>query len=178
MRDNDENLGEHVEDAVDAVAKAKAAKEESTAKIVKETCTGDVRDFLLDRVKQLGKPWAAMSEDEQADQIHGAKRAADYLVARVIEIVAADGKRVMKGKLVKAQVKDKINVQVDFSREDEQRHELMDSVGMIVLLVVADAGAYTGEQGPAEPTPDQSNLIEAAEKLKKGDKKVTSIRKK
>lgn len=141
-----------------------------------ETLTGDIRDFLLDRVKRLGKPWAAMSEDEQSDQIHAAKEAAQLLVKRACEIIASSGKRAVIGKLVKVAIKDKIQVQVDFSREDEQRHELFDAQGHTVSIVFADSQPYTGERGPAEPTPNQGDMLADAEKLKKGDEKVETLK--
>ena len=141
------------------------------------TLTGDIRDFLLDRVKTLGKPWAAMSEDEQSDQIHAAKEAALLLVSKACEIIAAGGKKSMIGSLVKVAIKDKIQVQIDFSKHDEQRHDLIDATGMTVSVVIADAEPYTGERGPAEPQPNQGSLLDNAEKLKKSDKKVTPIKK-
>ena len=67
----------------EAEAEQKAPTEaEKAADLAANTLTGDVRDFLLDRVKTLGKPWAAMSEDEQSDQIHAAKSAAEHLVKK------------------------------------------------------------------------------------------------
>ena len=84
----------------------------------------------------------------------------------------------MIGQLVKATIKDKIQVQIDFSKLDEQRHELMDATGLTVSVVLADAAPFTGERATAEPTPNQGSLLDKAEKLKKGDDKVTPIGKK
>lgn len=140
------------------------------------TLTGDVRDFLLDRVKALGKPWAAMTEDEQSDQIHAAKDAAGLLVRRACEIIASGGKKAMIGSLVKIAIKDKIQIQIDFNKHDEQRHSLMDATGATVALVLADAEPFTGERGPAEPTPDQGTLLEKAEKLRAKSDKVETLK--
>lgn len=142
------------------------------------TLTGDIRDFLLDRVKALGKPWAAMSEDEQSDQIHAAKSAAESLVKKACQIIAANGKKALNGKLVKISIKDKIQCQVDFNTDDEQRHALFDARGLSVSIVLADAEPFTGERGPAEPTPNQGDLLSKAEKLKESDSKVTTLKKK
>ena len=140
------------------------------------TLTGDIRDFLLDRVKQLGKPFVAMTEDEQSDQIHAAKEAAERLVRKAVEIIAANGKKAMVGKLIKVQVKDNIQTQVNFNKEDEQRHDLFDAAGMYVSVVLADAAPYTGERAPAEPIPQQGDLLNNAEKLKKSSDKVTPLK--
>lgn len=142
-----------------------------------ETLTGDIRDFLLDRVKTMGKPFVAMTEDEQSDQIHAAKEAAESLVRKAVEIIASGGKKSMIGKLIKISVKDNIQVQINFNKEDEQRHDLIDAAGMSVSVVLADAAPYVGERAPAEPTPQQGSLLDNAEKLKKHDDKITPFKK-
>lgn len=151
-------------------------EKENSILLAANTLTGDVRDFIIDRVKNLGKPWAAMSEDEQREQIYQAKEAAEHLVREACVIIAAGGKKAMTGKFVKASIKDKIQCQIDFGLADEQRHELFDTVGMSVCLVLADAAPFTGEKGPAEPTPDQSDLLGNAKKVKEGSGKVTSLK--
>lgn len=151
----------------------KKTEEEQAIDIAVATCTGDIRDFLLDRVKALGKPWVAMTEDEQSDQIHAAKKAADELVRKVAEVVASKGKKAIIGKLVKIGVKDKIQAQIDFSAGKEgEGHSLLDAVGFTVSVVLADAEQFKGERGPAEPTPNQGSLLDKAEKLKKAHDKV------
>ena len=149
-------------------------KIEETIDLAAKTLSGDIRDFLLDRVKNLGKPWPAMTEQEQRDQIMAAKEAAVRLVRKTAELIAAEGRKAMVGQLVKVQIKDKIQCQIDFAKTDECRHELFDSQGLSVLLVVADAQPFIGERGPAEASPDQGDLIKNAEKLK-GESKVTPL---
>lgn len=163
-------------DAEDVAAKTPKTEDQITTDLAAKTLTGDIRDFLLDRVKALGKPWAAMTEDEQSDQIHAAKEAAERIVRKACEIIAAGGKKAMTGQLVKVAIKDKISVQVDFSKHDEQRHALMDAAGMTVSVVLADAEPFTGERAPAQPTPTQGSLLDNAEKLKASDDKVTSLK--
>ena len=149
---------------------------EDTKNLAVSTLTGDVRDFLLDRVKQLGKPWVAMTEKEQSDQIHAARDAAERLVKKAVEIIASEGRKALVGQLVKVNIKDRLQCQVDFSKMDEQRHELIDSTGMPVLLVVADSAQFTGERAPAEPTRDQGDMLEKAETLKKSGGKVSPFK--
>jgi hypothetical protein len=157
-------------------AKKPKTEDQMAVELAANTLTGDIRDFLLDRVKTLGKPLAAMTEDEQSDQIHAAKSAAETVVQRACEIIAAGGKKAMTGQLVKVAIKYKISVQVDFSKHDEQRHALIDAAGMTVSVVLADAKAFEGEKAPAEPTPQQGSLLDKAAKLKKGDDKVTPLK--
>ena len=50
----------------------KAVNAEILAEMATETLRGDVRDFLLDRVRNIRKPWNTLSEEDQADQINAA----------------------------------------------------------------------------------------------------------
>ena len=68
-------------------------EQEISADFAAKTLTGDIRDFLLDRVKQMGKPFVAMTEDEQSDQIHACRDAAESLVKKAVEILASGGKK-------------------------------------------------------------------------------------
>lgn len=46
------------------------------AKLAKETLTGDIAAFLIDRLRAFPKPYRQMSEKEQGEQIEMAKSAA------------------------------------------------------------------------------------------------------
>lgn len=143
-----------------------------------DTLTGDIRDAILDWRKTMGKPWAACNEDEQSDEIHRARDLAENLVRKACAIIASGGKKAIMGTVIKITVKDKIQAWLDFSKADEQRHDLMDAQGMLISLVLADAEPFKGERAPAEPTPDQGSLIDNAQKLKDKKGKVTALRRK
>lgn len=144
--------------------------------LIAATLTGDIRDFLLDRVKTMGKPFVAMSEDEQREQINTCKNAAENLVSNTVKLIAAEGRKVIVGQFTQLTQKDVIKTVIEFSKSDELRHELFDAQGQAVLLVIAGTEPFTGERAPAEPIPAQSDLIANAEKLKKDDK-VTPLKK-
>lgn len=127
-----------------------------------ETLSGDIRDFLLDRLRNMKKPYAAMSEDDQADVIHQATEAAERLVQQVVVLIASQGRKAIVGNLLQVTRKDSIKAVCEFAKTDELRHDLFDAQGSAVLLVVADARPFTGEQNPANPDPDQGDMMEAA----------------
>lgn len=144
---------------------------EETINLANETLVGDIRDFLLDRVKNHKKPWVAMSETEQHGEIHSATEAAKHLVRRAVNIIASEGRKVITGHLEQVTVKKEIKAVVTLPKSDECRHELIDSQGQSVLLVVADTAAFSGEGDAPEPDPDQGDLIENAEGLKNSNVK-------
>ena len=118
------------------------------ATIEAPTLLGDIRDALLDRLRTMPKPWPAMSEEEQKELIEGCGRTAAHLVSEAVRAVASQGFPTISGKLVKAQIKDAMQLQVDVSRHDMQRLTVIDSVGRPVLLVIEEPEMFAGERKP------------------------------
>jgi hypothetical protein len=129
-----------------------------------ETLTGDVRDFILDRVRfeQDKRPWSERSESDQRDTIQRVEEHVHDVVRRAVELIAAQGRRTIKATLEQVTVKDGIVGKIVMSKFDEQRHALVDSTGSTILIVVADPDDFVGERAPAEVKPDQAELITEA----------------
>lgn len=136
--------------------------DDATLKLARETLTGDIRDFLLDRLKHDKNtlPWNLLSEDKQRDAIQQTTDAASAMVDKAVRIIAADGRAVMVGDLDTVTIKDGVKAVIKLSKSDPLRHALIDSQGAAVLLVVATSDAYQGERKAVHPTPDQPNLVE------------------
>ncbi len=145
-----------------------------TINLASATLTGDVRDFILDRLKTFKKPWVAMSEDEQREEIISAKTAAEHLVKEACKIIAAEGRNVVEANLDQITIKDGIKAVLTFTNNNATREALGSATGQIVLVVTSGAEAFTGEQKPALPMPNQSNLLDSAQALK--DDKVTPFK--
>lgn len=139
---------------------------EETINLASSTLTGDIRDFLLDRVKAHKKPWAAMSEDEQRDEIISAKEAAERLVAKVVRIVASEGRNVVEAKLKQVTIEDGIKAVFLFANNTHNREQLGAATGQEVLVITSGAEPFTGEQAPALPTPNQADLLDSAQAMK------------
>lgn len=121
-----------------------------TREIGTETLLGDLRDALLDRLRAMPKPWAAMTDDEQKEMIEGCAVVAAHLVSEATRLIAAKGFPTISGRLVKVQVKDGMQLQVDVSRHDPQRLTVIDNVDRPVLLVIAEPDMFAGEKGPSK----------------------------
>jgi hypothetical protein len=127
-----------------------------------ETLTGDVRDFILDRLRheQDRLPWHERSEAEQRDTVYRVETAVHKVVRQAVEIIAAGGRRSIRATLEQITVKDGITGKVVLSKFDEQRYALMDAAGSSILIVVADPEEFTGERSSVAIRPDQSELLE------------------
>ena len=126
-----------------------------------KTLAGDVRDFLLDRLKHdhSALPWNLRGEEEQRRTIESADAAARALVEKVWELCAAQDRPTLVAKLTKAAKKDRIEAVVAVDGLAPLRHALMDAVGKEVLVVLADSDVVMGDRGLPKPSPDQRALF-------------------
>lgn len=126
-------------------------KNAETAELVAETLSGDVRDFLVDRIKNLPKVWAQMTQEEQSEIINAAVSAGNEMVRKAVRLIAEDGRPTITAQCESVTVKDGIKAVLSLGKYDEYRHELMDSQGQSVLIIVADADKYIGSRGDLKP---------------------------
>jgi phosphoribosylformylglycinamidine (FGAM) synthase-like enzyme len=155
------NGAQHTEtDALDEIHEDATLE---ACELAAETLTGDIRDFILQRLRheQDKRPWDKRSEAEQRDTIHAVETSVREHVTRAVEIIAAGGLKTIKATLSQVTIKDGIKGQLEVSKFDEQRHRLTDAVGSTVLIVVADTDQFSGEREPVAVNPDQGDLVKA-----------------
>jgi hypothetical protein len=142
--------------------KTKKEKEKPiSVEIARETMTGDIRECILDVLKHgIQKPWQQLSEFEQRDVVAKAEAAARDAANKAVDIIVADGRPTIIAALESVAVKDGIKAIVKLSKDDELRHDLMDSQGKTILLIVTDKASYHGEREPSKIDKDQLSLIE------------------
>lgn len=126
------------------------------------TAAGDMRDFILDRLKHDHKPlpWNMRPEVEQRDLVAQTEQACRRIINMLVETIAADGKPVLRGTLVKVLVKDGLKAQIDMLMSDPLRHKLIDHQGRVVFVAIADAEEYEGTRGDVPVKPDQSSMLD------------------
>lgn len=126
----------------------------------KETLTGDLRDFILQRLRyeQSKLPWNKRSETEQLETVHQVEAAVRTAVGNAVELIASHGRAVIRATIETVTIKDGIKATLSMSKFDENRHMLADAQGGTVLLVLADADEFVGEQGAVEIIPDQPTM--------------------
>lgn len=136
--------------------------DERALKIARETLTGDIRDLILTDMKdrKTSLPWNLRNQEAQQEAIDQVNRLALGIVERVVKIVAAGGRRTITAHLKKVTVSDGIKAELELSKMDAQRHELIDATGSAVMIVVADASLFEGEREPVTASPDQKPIFD------------------
>lgn len=126
-------------------------------KLAKDTLTGDIATFLIDRVRQFPKPYRQMSEREQVEQIEMAKRAAETLVAEAVKIIASGGRKTVPAELGKITVDKglKAEIKANISYADE----LISVAGKPILIVTNSDDEFTGGGENLKADPDQREMF-------------------
>lgn len=134
---------------------------ELAARIARTSASGDLRDLMLDEIKQhQARPWNERPEQDQHAIVNRVEAIAEAAVSRIVHLVAGDGRRTIAGMLEQFTTKDGIKATITFSSDDNTLLALNHARGATILVVVADAAPYIGERQPAPIVPDQSTLLD------------------
>jgi len=127
----------------------KGSKEKIDVQAV--TLCGNIRDEILGMVKSH-TDWKKMPEAKQRDLANGAEQIARDVIRRTANIIAGRGFKAVHGTIKQVVVKDGLKIVVEASGQVEGKHDLIDSQGGSVTLVLADISPYT--QNRSEPEID------------------------
>ncbi len=157
-----ETAGEIGPNGEDAFAPAVAALDRAAEDFspVAETLSGDLRDHLLDRLRNMPKLWQQMKEHEQRDYAHAVNDFCCTLIKRAVKLIEADERVTIEVNLDEVAFKPKgIVAKLGlYAIDPDIRHALVDAQGKPILIVVADATKYLGEQAPARIDKQQPDL--------------------
>lgn len=145
--------GSHGIDAEHADARAEFAPEAETLK-------GDVRDFLLSRIRTLQKPWQQMSEAEQRDLVNATEIAAGDVVRRSVRAVNSFEfpHAVVELGEVKIGGTKGIEAKIMCANIEHNRTVLGEHVGQHIMVLMCDSDAFMGARSDVEIDADQPEL--------------------
>lgn len=116
-----------------------------------ETLCGDIRDAVLAELRQMPKPWAQMSEQEQERCIFRARDIADSLVRRSVDLIAERGLPALPIEVGKVTVDGgALKGTFECFADDENLLRVRHLQGSRAMFVLASPARYSGERAPAE----------------------------
>lgn len=129
-----------------------------------ETLSGDLRDVLLTRFRQMQKPWAQMTEMEQSDFANGMDQAARNLVRQTVRLFTGyEWPRVVvtlgEVKIIGGD-KSRIEGKIVCPNIADYRDVLGEHAGTQVMLLAVDSATFMAERAPVAIDPDQPDLPE------------------
>lgn len=132
-----------------------------TVDLAAETLTGDLRTFLLDRLRRMPKPWEQMTEIEQGNLIDQTDAHASYVVREACNIMASAGRYTAPAILETFKQKGgDVTVQLDTIATPDTIVALSQACGGKVQLVFVHAEQFAGERKAEQPEPDQPALFD------------------
>jgi hypothetical protein len=117
----------------------------------------DLIDACLTEVKQMAKPWPAMSESEQRDTLERITNRVKHAGAQLIRDLATKLHPAYTCDLKQVTVKKDAQIVLEIAKGGIDQ-DLLDAVGGPILLVVASLDEVRGVKAP-EPEPDQGDLL-------------------
>ena len=161
----------HLEEIDMAAKKKEAATQPDVAvaevvepdltEIAVKTMAGDARDFLLDRLKHDHSPlpWHLRGEEEQKRYIEAAELAGQRLVRTIAHLIATQNRPAIGATIKKAALKDHIAIELHIGLTHPLRHELLDSVGANVVVVLTKEEEFVGERSKPKINRDQAEIF-------------------
>lgn len=144
-------------DAIRVDAEAKDAKADA-AVIADTTMCGDLLGALIDEIRTMPDVWQKTSEEKQAQIIERLTRRVESAVKTAVHIIASDGKPQIEVTLEGVTVKDKIKAALIIPNGSALLHDLIDSQGEQILVVLPRTSQYLGGTGGIKPDKDQPEI--------------------
>lgn len=130
----------------------------SPIQMASETLGRDLLQGCLQEMRDMPEVWQKLSEKRQAAVIERLTCRISGAVKTAVRILAAEKRPTIDGMLESVAVKDGIKATFKVSQHNPGRHDLIDSVNKVCLLVVASAADHLGGMDEVQPDPDQNPL--------------------
>jgi hypothetical protein len=138
-------------------AETQETQELGTIEMSAQTMLGDLVGLVIDELKAAPDVWQKLSERKQDEVIDRVRRRCEDAIQQAVHFIYSEGRTVITADLEQLTAKDGIKAVLTLNRHDENRHELLDSVGKPVLVIVGDARVFGGGALP-KPDPMQPQL--------------------
>lgn len=109
-----------------------------------ETVGKDLLQALVQEIKLMPDTWPKIPKKKQDDVIDRLRDRIEYNVRMAVHLIAAEGRTVVSGDLDQITIKDGVKAIVKFSSSAQNLHELYESSGKAVLVVVANPAQHMG----------------------------------
>lgn len=129
--------------------------EKTTLAMTAKTIGADLLQALVQEVKLLPDVWPKLSQAKQDDVIERLRKRVIHNVQMATHLIASDGRVTVVAEMEQITVKDGIKAVLTMSKNDPNRHSLIDCQGKTVLIALADAEAHMGEVAAVRGEEDQ-----------------------
>lgn len=123
-----------------------------------QTVGKDLLGALVTELKLLPDTWPKIPQLKQDDIINRLRDRVESAVKMAVHLIASDGRTVIQGDLDQVVIKDGAKATIKIGRGAESLHDLYESQGRAVLIVVAGHEHMTGGMDDIRGESDQRGL--------------------
>lgn len=137
---------------------AKDDNVKTTNDVARELLMGNLITAATKQLRALDKPWLKLPEKDQKKALQEVQREIQDAVKLAVELIATDGRTHFRAGVESVTFKDGVKAILTMSNTMAS-HELADTAGSSVLVVIEDPFRYTavGDNAP-KAQPDQGDL--------------------
>lgn len=127
--------------------------------LAEEQMAGDITKMVMERIKTLPSPWSSMTPNQQTDVLASVSAGCASITGKAIEIIASRGRRIIKGSMKQATIKDEIQLTIICQRSPEACAAMgMAAAGGEVAFLLLDTDGLMELGSPIEVDKVQGEL--------------------
>lgn len=141
-----------------AKAKTEIEPEFDIEKMSVETMLGDLMKCVIEQYKALTKPWQAMTEAQQRVEIERAENYVRDAITKAVTIISVGDYKSIDAHVESVTFKQGVKAVIQLPRGVEGVHDLADSEGQVVKIVIANTEGFLSNRGKPKEDPDQAEI--------------------
>lgn len=132
--------------------------EKTAADIAREFLMGELMNAATRQLRSIDKPWLRLPEAEQKRVLRDVQKDIETAVSAAVELIASDDRTRFRAHVESVTFKDGVKAVLQMGNSAAS-HELADTAGASVLVVIEDPARYTqiGANAPKAEA-DQGSL--------------------
>lgn len=142
-----------------AAAPPQQDEAETPAGIARETMLGDLMQVVKSELSAQTEPWRKMTEEEQTKALERICKGVESAIDEAVRIIATENRPIISATVDSVTFKDGIKATIKLPQHSPGGHELADSTGHMVMIVVGGSEAYKGGAGEVKADPAQASLL-------------------
>lgn len=118
---------------------------------------GELMAAATRQLRALDKPWLRLPESEQKRVLEDVRIDVGSAIDRAVELIASDARTCFVAQVESVTFKDGVKAVLTMANT-EASHELADTAGGAVYVVIENPQRYHGDEGAPQSEPDQRPL--------------------
>lgn len=134
-----------------------ASTEKAPRELAREFMLGEVMAAAMKQLRAIDKPWLRLPEARQRDVLGEIRDDVAHAIRGAVEIIATDDRTRFVAQVESVTFKDGVKAVMTMANT-EASHELANTAGGRVYIVIEDPARYIASAHLPQPEPDQQSI--------------------